>query len=328
MKCAIQSLELTLPLEKAKYKKLYDKANGISYEKYGYDALEQVYDFDDDSLMGKGLLFSYLNHPYRGKQKRILLSVSPSVVIGKDERKLWTPSPDNISRLCDALEKHISNYFNGKYSLDAFKISHVQIAADIDVGSSSLVLDYIKLLHSIGRVKCFSPIKHDRNGYRIERKQCFALKGNSNGIEFRAGQSKHNESVLRVIVELTKPSTIRAYTGEADIIKQISALAKNCEPILMDTFGYIIPPGDHYKKPKAEKLIYELVSDGRRRRRMLRLLTLIPEKKSLHLALKSLNYRNFMDVMADFETIGLSPITISKRHDVKELKSLYSHINK
>lgn len=64
------------------------------------------------------------------------------------------------------------------------------------------------------------------------------------------------------------------------------------------------------------------------RRKMLRLLTLIPEKKSLHLAQKAMNCRDVEKVMETFAKINLSPVTLSKRHDVKCLENLYSYILK
>ena len=62
------------------------------------------------------------------------------------------------------------------------------------------------------------------------------------------------------------------------------------------------------------------------RRRMLRLLVLIPEKKSLHLAQKAMNCRNIEKIMDSFAKINLSPVTISKRHDVKYLECLYAYL--
>ena len=52
---------------------------------------------------------------------------------------------------------------------------------------------------------------------------------------------------------------------------------------------------------------------------------LIPAKKSLHLAEKSIDYRKVRGIMAAFAEIGVSPVTISKRHDIKKLDSLYSY---
>ena len=59
---------------------------------------------------------------------------------------------------------------------------------------------------------------------------------------------------------------------------------------------------------------------------MLRLLMLIPEKKSLHLAIKAMNSRQVGDVLAAFAEIDISPVTIRKRHDVKRLDSLYKYM--
>lgn len=69
------------------------------------------------------------------------------------------------------------------------------------------------------------------------------------------------------------------------------------------------------------------VADMTIRRRMLRLVELVPEKKSLLLAQKALNYRRVDEVMEAFTDIGVSPITISKRHDVKRLKNIHSYLS-
>ena len=58
----------------------------------------------------------------------------------------------------------------------------------------------------------------------------------------------------------------------------------------------------------------------------LRLLVLIPEKKSLHLAQKAAGFRDVEKVMEAFVKINLSPVTLSKRHDAKHLDSLYSYV--
>ena len=74
------------------------------------------------------------------------------------------------------------------------------------------------------------------------------------------------------------------------------------------------------------EIIKREVADRTIRRRMLRLVELIPEKKSLLLAQKALDYRRIDEVMELFETIDLSPVTISKRHDVKKLDNLYNYL--
>ena len=91
-------------------------------------------------------------------------------------------------------------------------------------------------------------------------------------------------------------------------------------------FTHIIPYGDYYKKNKAVEIVREKVGDSVLRRRMLRLLELIPEKKSLYLAQKAMNCRNVETVMEGFAKINLSPVTISKRHDIKFVNSLYSYL--
>lgn len=93
----------------------------------------------------------------------------------------------------------------------------------------------------------------------------------------------------------------------------------------MDTFARVVPFVDFHKKDDAIEIIRREITDSIMRKRMLRLVVLIPEKKSLHLAQKAMNCRNIEKVMEAFVGINLSPVTISKRHKVKYLNNLYSY---
>lgn len=130
--------------------------------------------------------------------------------------------------------------------------------------------------------------------------------------------------ILWAEVRLMKPKAVRVYADADDVSGRAADLLKDCENIFMDTFTQIIPFGDFYKKDQAAEIIRREVTDSIMRRRMLRLLALIPEKKSLHLAGKAMNCRNVEKIMDSFAKINLSPVTISKRHDVKYLECLYA----
>jgi len=106
----------------------------------------------------------------------------------------------------------------------------------------------------------------------------------------------------------------------------MSELYKMRHVVFLDTFTKVIPYGDFYKKDAATDILRQEVSDIVMRRRMLRLLSLLPEKKSLHLAQKEMKCRNMDEVMAMFAKINLSPVTISKRHDVKHLENIYTYL--
>ena len=120
---------------------------------------------------------------------------------------------------------------------------------------------------------------------------------------------------------------MRAYTYENNTSKQLAVLLENSQNIFLATFARVVPFGCFYKKYTAIEIIQRNVKNMAIRRRMLQLVTLIPEKKSLLLAQKALNYRRIDDVMETFAKINVSPITISNRHDVKHLKSLYFYLD-
>jgi hypothetical protein len=123
-----------------------------------------------------------------------------------------------------------------------------------------------------------------------------------------------------------KVKAIHAFTDETAASKQIADLSENSEKIFLETFMRVVPFGDFYKKDKAVEIIREKVSDARLRRRCLRLLDLIPEKRSLLLAQRALNCRRVDDVMRAFADAEVSPVTVSKRHDVKKLNNLYKYM--
>jgi len=175
----------------------------------------------------------------------------------------------------------------------------------------------------------------------------FCLDGNSNGIKFQlydlealngeqASDAYFNiaqqsipedcDGLLRAEVKLTKLKAIRGYTSKSSISKQIADLCDNRQQIFLDTFMRIVPFGNFYKKHKVEEIIRTKVKDATIRRRMLRLVELLPDKKSLLLAQRALNYRRIDKVMKAFFDIEVAPITISKRHDIKKLDNLYEYL--
>ena len=203
---------------------------------------------------------------------------------------------------------------------------------------------YLKVLKRIGRVKGFSKSAYDC----FKDIDSFCLEGNSNDIGFwiydlegfirnqlrnediarkkMKSMFRESEGILRTEVRLMKPKAVRCYTETDDVSGQIAELVEKSREIFLDVFTHIIPYGDYYKKNKAVEIVREKVGDSVLRRRMLRLLALIPEKKSLYLAQKAMNCRNVETVMEGFAKINVSPITISKRHDIKRLKNIYEYL--
>ncbi len=294
---------------------------------------EEIEEYRDNSFASKGITVLYRNSQYK---KKIKLIVNSAFLLNNkkmDSKKLIKKS-----------NQYISKYFNSTYVLDDFNLTKVVFLADIDVGSIKNVFSYIKVLQRIGKVKGFSPSDYEH----FNKNNSFCLDGNSNGIEFAIYNLKEllvnyfrkseisykkqkciiedSKNILRTEIRLTKQKTIRAYTNQIDDSNQVATLLEKNWEIFLDIFTQIIPFGDFYKKNTAIEIIQREIKDTLLKRRMLRLITLIPEKKSLLLAQKALNYRRIDDIMKAFEKINLSPITISKRQDVKYLENLYFYL--
>lgn len=322
-----QTFELSMVLDTDHFQKVFTRA----YNKASY--LQELGDeYLDTSLAEKGISVIYRDSRYK---KKIRLLVNTSVIVD---------DPSNAAKLIRKLDKRISEYFDHKYRLDDFTLSGVTLTVDINVGSREKVSAYLKVLQRVGKVKGFSPVEYEG----FDRKASFCLSGNSNDTDFLlydleravmgrlrsadAGRKKMESAslvtkgVLRAEIRLTKPKAIRAYTDAPDVPGQIVELAKKSTEAFIETFARIVPFGDFHKKDAAVEIVRREVKDSIMRRRMLRLLALIPEKKSLHLAQKAMNCREVEKVMDAFTKINLSPVTISKRHDVKCLDNIYSFI--
>lgn len=321
-----QFFELSMVLDTDHFQRIFRMA----YDRAGY-LKENGNEYADTSLSSKGIIVVYRDSQYK---KKIRLIINTHLLLDDES---------NIGKLPHKLEKRIVEYFNYKYHLDDFVLSGMSLITDIDVGSRNNVLAYLKVLQRVGKVKGFSPTSYDG----IDENSSFCLSGNSNAIDFLlynleqavvghlldndAGHKKitsasgHTQGILRAEVRLTKPLAIRAYTNVEDITGQIIELSKKCQDVFLNVFIQIVPFGDFYKKDKAAEIVWHEVKDNVMRRKMLRLLALIPEKKSLHLAQKAMNCRSVEKIMNTFAKINLSPVTIAKRHEVKHLNNLYSY---
>ena len=321
------TFELSMVLDNEHFHRVFAKANNRGNE------LQELDDeYIDTLLEAKGITIVYRNSRYK---KKVKLLVKAGLVV-KDVT--------DTDKLIRKLDKRIAEYFDHKCKLDDFTLSGMILTVDIDVGSRANVSNYLKVMQRVGKVKGFSPVSLEW----LDEKASFCLTGNSNDIDFLlydlersaigrlqgadAGRKKieavsmQTKGILQSEVRLTKPKAIRTYTEATDVSGQIVELIKDCINVFMDTFARIIPFGDFYKKDAAMEIVRREITDSIMRRKMLRLLALVPEKKSLCLAQKAMNCRNVEKVMKAFAEINLSPVTISKRHDIKHLDNLYSYI--
>jgi len=313
-----QIFELSIVLDSEKFKKAFSTV----YSRADY--LRKIEDeCIDQSMAAKGITVTFRDSQYK---KKIRLIVNKHVVLG---------GSSDTDKLIRKLDKRISEYFNHRFSLEDFVLSGMNLVTDIDVGSQSAVSAYLKVIKRVGRVKGFSPSYCDH----LDEAASFCLSGNSNGIDFlmydlkgavtdhiRSKDTGCSGGILRAEVQLTKPKAIRAYTDAASTSIQIVELSEKCQSIFMDTFTHIVPFGDFCKKDEAAEIIQKQVNDAILKRRMLSLLTLIPEKKSVYLAQKAMNCRNMEKVMDAFAKINLSPVTISKRENSNRLECFYSYL--
>lgn len=344
---SIHTLELTLETNSKQFNYLlsraYDMAKRYKH-RVGYSTKHTTNDVRvDDFLSSHGITVEYHNCEFR---KMIKFRINPSEVLGGTDLQLWKPNKSNTKALVKLLEKHINNYFDSDYVLNDFILSRVEFTANLDVGKEN-VSAYIKLMHKIGKVKKFSAkySKSDYSSDNIQKQHSFDLEGNTNGIGFtvydkeadlkkkgKNNKAKKASGILRVEVRLKKRKAIQkaseVFTDGCTLTtkEQIMLMAKKSSEIFKDSFVAIVPYGNFYQLKDAEDLVNSSDLKKHQKEKMLRLLRLIPEKKSLYLALKELNVRNTDNVLNWFAKLNVSPITISKRENIHFLENLYNYL--
>ena len=314
-----QIYELSMVLDHERFHQVFERA----YSKAG--CMENIgVEYIDRSLEEKGITIIYRDSQYK---KKIKLIANAGRILNSGEY-----DPDRIVR---KLNKRIGEYFDFKYKIEDFFLSGMRLVADINVRNHKNVQAYLQVIRRIGKVKGFSPVRYEC----LKDVHSFCLGGNSNGIEFVIYDLKglieqqmvkkvikKAEGILRAEMRLVKTKAVQVYANGEDTSKQIINLSEKSQDIFWGTFVRIIPLGDFYKKGKSEEIIRSEIKDSRLRRRMLRLIALIPEKRSLYLAQKAMNYRNIGKIMDAFAMINLAPVTISKRQNIRYLKNLYAYM--
>lgn len=300
-----QIFELSMVLDHERFQKVFKRA----YNKAGCMENEED-EYSDRSIEEKGITVIYRESRYKKKIK-VVVNVGQLLNGSKTD-------PDKIVR---KINKRIGEYFSFKYKIDDFILSGMRIIADINVKSHEKVRAYLQVFHRIGKVKGFSPVRYEC----FEDIDSFCLDGNSNNISFLLYDLQEmcrkqvtnddmgkkrlksvinaSEGILRIEVHLAKSKAIRDYVRATDVSGQIVEVLEKYWNIFLEIFVKIVPFGDFYKKDKAVEIVRGEVKDIRLRRKMLRLLDLIPEKKSLCLAQKSMNCRNIEKIMEAFAEI-------------------------
>jgi len=296
--------------------------------------------FSDGRYSNSGVVIEYINR----KKKKIRITINPSLLMQHDDSDgLWEPSKENSLSFINKLKDLLDKRFDNEFELDDFSLNELTLTMDVDLEDRDLVKSYIRTLNNMKNVKNYTWLRGIK-AYREEYKHLgFILQGNSNGVTF-AGHSKalglshfenekacdcirlrHHKNVLRFDIVLEKVA-VRRNTKHSKPTAQIIELAKNREKIFVDIFYHIIPMGDYLKLTDAVKVVERRVSDIRLQRKMINYMKLIPTTKSVLSAQQSLGERKIEKIKKEFAMLGLSPITITKRQDVKHLRCLYKII--
>lgn len=322
------TFELSMIVDSCKFEEIFDRC--YCCEDYPE---ENDSEFVDYSLEEEGIVVRYRASQFK---KKITLIVTAY--------EMTAGNTSFAEKFVRKLNKQISKYFNSEFQLNDFSVSKMIICKNIDVGNEKNLQEYLHVLRRVGKVKGFSPMECET----LEEVDCFCLKGNSSAVNFliydlrptiiaqmkNEGASKsqlqvmsqETEGVLRVEVHLTKPKAIQRYTDQYVAEDQIVDMVSKSTDIFMKVFTRVVPYGDFYKIGAATELIRKVVKEDVVKRRMLRLVALIPEKKSIHLAQKEMSYRHPEKLLIEFVNIGLSPVTLGKRQSVKYLKNLYQYL--
>lgn len=267
----------------------------------------------DMSFADKDMLVSFSDSGYK-KQIRIVF------VFAYD-----TSEEPEAEQIVLKMRKRIRKYFDETLDMNDFTLTRLIMSDGLEIKGGERPDDYLTVLRRIGNVKGFT-MHAKRVGKRITGLHWY---GNSNATDILADSVKGKSNagdVLRLEVQLQKNQAIREYTKEEETTAQILQTLSNTEAMFVTLLSGVIPFGRFLKKADAIKRVRDQVLNDTLRQKMVRILELIPEKKSLKSAMKASGYRNLKDIILTFARIDLSPVTISKRMSVRKMENLYMYL--
>lgn len=322
-------IELSMVLDEKKFKEI------LSLPTAKLEELdEEKEEYIDNSLEEQGIQVRYRHSQYKKK-----------VIVMYSSRENKSDGIFKWEKEIRNLERTIKEYFGYKYKLKDFKVSKVIFSYDINIGRNRIVREYIKIFRRMGKIKKYSLKELDF----LDKKAYYSLEGNSNGVCFTVydleslikdriddfnlkkkkmkSMIKETKGILRIEICIHKLKAIDITIRRDDTKNTIEQLLEESEDIFLSILKQIIPYGNYYKKEKAIDIISKEVEDKILRRKMIRLVALIPEKKSLHMAQKSMSCNRDMEkIMKMFSKINLSPVTIGKRQGEKYLDNFYKQL--
>lgn len=232
-----------------------------------------------------------------------------------------TDEPADPQETLQSMEKRIRKYVSKEFRLGDFQLSRLIIATDLKLDKENRAEDYMAVLRRVGNVKGYTLHSERKSG----KCACHHWQGNSNNTNVILRCPKEHTH-LNLAVQMLKSSAVRAYTQESEAPAQIIKSLTSLEGSLVTLLSNVIPFGRFLKKADAIEQIRSQIPDDTLRRKMIRILEMIPEKKSLKKTMKVSGYRNPKDILLSFAHIDLSPVTISKRMSVRKLENLYMYL--
>jgi hypothetical protein len=333
----VSFIELTISIESVKFKELVKKAKRNA-KLSSYQFVKTDYGHYDETLIDSGIIVEY----HCGNKRKIKLKISPGMLLSSsDITESWSPTEKNIDKLLRELDNLIDAYFDYEYRLNDFKLYRIDSATNITFDCREKVAAYFGVFNNLGRVKGYSR-KFSYGNKRSSKTISFDLIGNSNGIEVSAfdlesvliqkypditkDAQKRARGILGIEIRLITQKSIRKHTEHDATTDRIADIASKCMEIFAEIIIDVVPFGDFYKKTQAVKIIESKVKNGTMRRKMLKLMDLIHKKKSLHLAQQEMKDRHIYEIMAEFQEINVSPVTISKRQEINYLENIYKYL--
>ncbi len=301
--------ELSLNIDTKEFSRWFQEKSSNGFVKITSD------EYADCKYKEKGILFVFRDSTYKKKIKVVA-----------SHHAFDDDGNADAYRFIHRLDKKIRKYFDDEYSLDDFVLSAVSFVLETDLGSDEKVHSYIGVLKRIGKVKKYRLVTRTDSF----SKNCFCLLGKSNGIVFRAfapGDVVKGEfaGTLRTEIRLSNCSAVRKVAECNTSMEQIQEIISEADVIFKKIYCSIVPSGDFYKKRRVVDIINREIEDVRLRRKMVKFVILVAEKKSLLLAQKAMNTRSMGKIMRAFEKIEVSPITIGKREKEQYFKNVLTN---
>lgn len=314
---------------------LFSRARG----RYGVETNDKNTKHHAFMFQGRGIRVTLKKTKISGCYEFVL---SLNDLLGTDDKSRLI-EPVKLQEALDIADRMLVGEFGEGYSIDELELYRVDQCINVKVDNDDNVREYISLMYRSEMKKSYCILADDSPDFDISR-SC-TVRNKTEGLEVsfydkkeeleqRNEVSEQAEGILRVELRILKRKPLELQTPECMTNRDRVAHCMNASRnSILNMAHKLMLNADYYPYKKACARVKKLIASKKLRKRMLDMLRLTKEERSVRKAKERLlklhpkiRHEYFNNMIAQFEHIGVNVVTLDDDSEMKLLPSLFKYM--